>query len=222
MSLYTLTLWLHVLVMGYWIGSDLVVNQLTHFTARAAGLAGAERRKLWEFLLDVDQHPRNALILSVPLGFTLASFRGLVPLRGVGLLVLWLLCALWFWFMWVTHWKHGKPEGRRWAIWDWRLRYVLIAAAVGSGIVSLLTGQPYSATWLAWKVILFGAVLACGIGIRHYIREAYAAWPRIWVDQAHHGDEELVRQAMWRGTYVLWVLWALLFIIAYLGVAKPG
>ncbi|MGD9597481.1 MAG: hypothetical protein AB7P94_05940 [Steroidobacteraceae bacterium] len=222
MSFYTLTLWLHVLVMGYWIGSDLVVNQLTHYTARASGLGGAERRRLWDFLLDVDQHPRNALILSVPLGFTLASMLGLVALHAAGLVGLWLLSALWFWFMWMTHWKHKTPHGRVWAKWDWRLRYVLIAAAVGSGALSLVTGRPYVAPWLAWKVILFGGVLSCGIGIRYYIRQAYEAWPRIWAGEALPGDEALVRRAMWRGTYVLWVLWAQLAVIGYLGAAKPG
>jgi hypothetical protein len=221
MTAYSITLWLHVLVMGYWIGSDLVVNQLTHYTARASGLSGAERRRLWDFLLDVDQHPRNALIFSVPLGFTLASMLGLVAIRGAGLAALWLLSALWFWFMWQTHWMHRKPEGRVWAKWDWRLRYLLIATTVGTGVVSLVTGRPFAAPWLAWKVILFGGVLSCGIGIRYYIRQAYQAWPRIWADQAAPGDEAVVRHAMWRGTYVLWALWAQLAIIGWLGAAKP-
>lgn len=222
MTLYTLTLWLHVLVMGYWIGSDLVVNALTHYTANASGLSGAERKRLWDFLLHVDQHPRNALIFSVPLGFTLASILGLVAIHGAGLVVVWVLCAAWFWFMWATHWKRNAPEARTWAKWDWWLRYALIALAVGSGAASLLTGRPFAAPWLAWKVILFGGVLTCGIGIRYYIRKAYAGWPRIWAETPAPGDEAIVRQAMWRGTYVLWTLWALLFIIGYLGVAKPG
>ncbi|MGE0581108.1 MAG: hypothetical protein AB7P31_03065 [Steroidobacteraceae bacterium] len=207
--------------MGYWIGSDLVVNQLTHYTARASGLPGVERKRLWDFLLDVDQHPRNALIFSVPLGLTLASMLGLVAIRGAGLVAVWTLSALWFWFMWQTHWKHRTPEGRTWAKWDWRLRYVLIAAAVGTGVVSLLTGRPLAAPWLAWKVLLFGGVLTCGIGIRYYIRKAYDAWPRIWAGTPEPGDEAIVRSAMWRGTYVLWTLWSLLAVIGYLGAAKP-
>lgn len=221
MTSYSFTLWLHVLVMGYWIGSDLVVNQLTHYTARASGLPGVERKRLWDFLLDVDQHPRNALIFSVPLGLTLASMLGLVAIRGAGLVAVWTLSTLWFWFMWQTHWKHRTPEGRTWAKWDWRLRYVLIAGAVGTGVVSLLTGQPFAAPWLAWKVILFGGVLTCGIGIRYYIRKAYVAWPRIWAGAPDPGDEAIVRSAMWRGTYVLWMLWLLLAVIGYLGAAKP-
>ncbi|MFO0449362.1 MAG: hypothetical protein ACK52I_12025, partial [Pseudomonadota bacterium] len=68
--------WAHVLVMGYWIGSDLVINQLAHYTARSRGMPGAERARLWRFLMDVDQQPRNALILSLPIGLTLAAWLG--------------------------------------------------------------------------------------------------------------------------------------------------
>lgn len=221
MNAYALLDWFHILIMGYWIGSDLVVNQLTHYVAHAAALPGAERQRLWDFLLDVDQHPRNALILSVPSGFTLAAMTGLVPLGATGLVVLWILAALWFAYMWFTHLRRTAPAGARLAAWDWRSRYVLIAACWGFGGGSLASGWPFATAWLAWKVILFGAVMACGIAIRHYIREAYAAWPRIWADAGTPDDEACVRRAMLLGTRWLWLLWLLLFAIGYLGVTKP-
>jgi len=34
--------------------------------------------------------------------------------------------------------------------------------------------------------------------------------------------EALLRKALMRATYVLWVLWGLLFMIGWLGVTKPG
>jgi hypothetical protein len=221
MNSYEIMLWLHVLVMGYWIGSDLVVNALTHYVARGSSLPGPERKRLWDFLLHVDQHPRNALILSVPLGFTLAAQIGLLQLGNAGLLALWIVSALWFAYMWITHWQRSKPLGPRLAKWDWWSRYLLIAYFLWIGFKSLATGEPLAAPWLAWKVILFAGVLACGIGIRYYIRDAYRAWPRIWAGEGTAADEEIVRTAMNRGTYVLWVLWALLFVIGWLGVAKP-
>ena len=73
---------LHVLVMGYWLGSELVINALTHYVARTTTLSGTERMRLWDFLLDVDQHVRNAMIMSVPLGFTLAAMLGLVDRKS--------------------------------------------------------------------------------------------------------------------------------------------
>jgi hypothetical protein len=219
---YEILLWLHVLVMGYWIGSDLVVNALTHYVARAGSLPPGERKRLWDFLMHVDQHPRNALILSVPLGFTLAAQIGLAQLDNAALTVLWLGSAAWFGYMWLTHWKREGSAGAAFAQWDWRIRYILIATFLFIGIESLLTGSPLAAPWLAWKVILFAGVMACGIGIRLYIRRCFPAWPRIWDGRGTPEDEATVRTSLMRATYVLWVLWALLFAIGWLGVAKPG
>lgn len=222
MNSYDVILWLHVLVMGYWIGSDLVVNALTHYVTRSSSLPGTERKRLWDFLMDVDQHPRNALILSVPLGFTLAAQTGLVWLDNAALATLWIASAAWFVCMWAAHWKRSAASGPALAKWDWRIRYVLIVAFLFVGIVSLVTGRPLAAPWLAWKVTLFAGVLACGIGIRHYIRVSYAAWPRIWAGEGTAADEAAVRTSMRRATWALWCLWLMLAAIGWLGVAKPG
>lgn len=222
MNSYDILRWLHVLVMGYWIGSDLVINALTHYVVRADGLPPAERKRFWDFLMHVDQHPRNALILSVPIGFTLAQQIGLVHLDDAALIVLWVGSAAWFAQMWVTHWRREAPSGQALAKWDWRIRYVLIAAFVAIGVQSLVLGAPIAAPWLAWKTILFAGVLCCGIGIRHGIRKCYPAWPRIWAGRGTPEDEAQVRKALMQATYVLWLLWTLLFAIGWLGVAKPG
>ena len=223
-ELYPLLRWAHVLVMGYWLGSELVINALTHYIARASSLPADERMRLWDFLLDVDQHVRNALILSVPLGFTLAAMLGLVPLGGAGLAALWVLSALWFWFMWLVHWRRKTPQGRALAVWDRRLRYLLIAVFAGSALWSLATGRPYPTVWLALKVLLFSGVMACGIAVRHYIREAYReALPAIAAGRATAAHEADFRRLMVKGTWALVVLWTLLFAIGALGAFKaPG
>ena len=117
--MYFLIRWAHVLVMGYWLGSELVINALTHYIARTTSLPGIERMRLWDFLLDVDQHVRNAMIISVPLGFTLASMLGLLPLTNGEMWALWIASALWFWYMWLAHWRRNAPSGPRLARWDW-------------------------------------------------------------------------------------------------------
>ena len=42
---YSLVLWAHVLVMGYWLGSELVINALSHYVTRTTSLSGEERRR---------------------------------------------------------------------------------------------------------------------------------------------------------------------------------
>jgi hypothetical protein len=219
---YSLMRWAHVLVMGYWLGSELVINALSHYVTRTTTLSGQERIRLWEFVLDVDQHVRNAMIMSVPLGFTLAAMLGLSPITGNWLALLWIASIAWFWFMWIVHLRRHLPSGRTLAAWDWRVRYVLIAAFVGSGAWSLATGQPFGARWLALKVLLFAGAIACGLAVRHYIRVAYAsALPAIAADRAVAADNEAFRVAIVKATWVLVGLWTLLFIIGALGAFKP-
>lgn len=219
---YPLVRTAHVLVMGYWLGSELVINALTHYIARTTTLSGVERMRLWDFLLDVDQHVRNAMIMSVPLGFTLASMLGLVAIEGAWMWALWIVSAAWFWFMWLVHWRRKSPEGATLARWDWRFRYPLIAFFAGSGLWSLLTGWPYPTAWLAVKVLLFAGAMVCGIFVRYYIREAYkSALPAIAADRATPADNAEFRSLMVRGTWALVVLWVILFTIGALGTFKP-
>jgi len=219
---YALVKWAHVLVMGYWLGSELVINALTHYIARTTSLSGAERMRLWDFLLDVDQHVRNAMILSVPLGFTLAAMLGLVPIEGVWMAMLWIASAIWFWFMWLVHWRRKAPEGAALARWDWRVRYPMIAFFACSALWSLHAGWPYPAPWLALKVLLFAGGMVCGIVVRHYIREAYrSALPAIAADRATTADNVEFAALMRKATAALVVLWVLLFTIGALGALKP-
>jgi hypothetical protein len=220
---YSLVLWAHVLVMGYWLGSELVINALTHYIARTTTLSGVERMRLWDFLLDVDQHVRNAMIMSVPLGFTLAAQLGLVPIKSAWMWALWIVSAIWFWFMWMVHWRRKSPSGPTWAKWDWRFRYPLIAFFAGSGVLSLATGWPYPTPWLAGKVLLFAGAMICGIFVRYYIREAYrSALPAIASDRTTNEDNAEFQLLMVKGTWVLVVLWVLLFTIGALGALKPS
>jgi len=219
---YALMNWAHVVVMGYWIGSDLVINQLAHYTARSRGMPGADRARLWHFLMDVDQHPRNALILTVPIGLTLAAWLGLSPITGPWLLLAWALAAAWFWQMWLVHLKGATPAGARLRAWDWRIRYLVIAACVVTGASSLLAGAPFGTPWLALKVLLFGGVIACGLGIRHYIAKYLQVWPRAVDGTATAADEDTLRRTMREATYVLVLLHVLVVTIGLLGVLKPA
>jgi len=83
--------------MGYGLGSELVINALTHNIARTTSLLADGRMRLWDFLLDVDPHVRNATIILVPLGFSLAAYLGLGSLAWVSMWALWIVSTRWFW-----------------------------------------------------------------------------------------------------------------------------
>lgn len=87
----------HVLVTGCGLGSERVINALTHHSACTTSLLADGRMRFWDFLLDVDQHVRNAAIILAPLGFSLAAYLGLGSLAGVSIRALWIVLTRWFW-----------------------------------------------------------------------------------------------------------------------------
>jgi hypothetical protein len=77
-----IAVWLKVLriaVLGYWLGSELVINSTYRLVAFGDRLPFDERTRLMEHVMDVDQHVRYALVLQAALGTALAALYGLVP-----------------------------------------------------------------------------------------------------------------------------------------------
>jgi hypothetical protein len=218
---YDLVLWLHVAVMGYWLGSDFVINATTHYFKNAKDLDPKQRMKLWDFILLVDQHPRNALILSLPLGFQLAADLNLSPIQGPWLVALWVVAIVWFIYIWVLHYQVGKPAYKPMSKIDLTFRYGLIAVLFVTGVLSIFTGEPLAAKWLGVKVTLFSLIICCGLGIRYYIAKVYAVFPEMRAGKITPESEAIITHSLNWGSYVLYVLWALMLVVGYMGAAKP-
>jgi len=218
---YELLRWLHVAVMGYWLGSDMVVNAVTHYFKNARELSVTERGRLWDFLLLIDQHPRNALILSIPLGFSLAAERGFLPLSRLALLVVWLASLGWFVYIWILHWRRDTAAYALLSRVDLGLRWALAVALLVLGGASLRRGGLVGPPWLGLKLVLFAGVILCGLVIRRYIAAVVRVLPELRARGSTPAVEARISHALDRGTYTLWVLWILLVAIGYLGVAKP-
>jgi hypothetical protein len=76
---------------------------------------------------------------------------------------------------------------------------------------------------LGWKVLLFGLIVFQGIGIRW----AADAWPALIRDIVEHGStperEAALNRAMLRAYPFVLILWALILVIAFIGIIKvPG
>jgi hypothetical protein len=69
----------HVILLVYWLGTDLGVYLCARYVARA-DLAVAERRRFLELLLVLDMGPRTSLVLMIPTGVLLAMGGGWMAL----------------------------------------------------------------------------------------------------------------------------------------------
>ncbi|MEO5829905.1 MAG: hypothetical protein ABIQ36_04990, partial [Rhodanobacter sp.] len=70
---------MHIAVLGYWLGAELVINSTYRYVSCGSHMPFAERNRLMEHVMHVEQHVRYALVLQAGLGFALAALYGFVP-----------------------------------------------------------------------------------------------------------------------------------------------
>ena len=169
--------------------------------------------------MDVDQHVRYALVLQAGLGTVLSALLGYFPGGATLAWAAGLATVLWLAFVEIVHRLRHSASGRKLAFLDRLIRYVLLAALVPGGLAAIFVG--FAQGWLAWKLVLFGAVIACGIGIRHYIIQFFAIWRQIEAKGSNSPRELAIRRNYAAGTSMLGLLWLCIAAITILSITKP-
>lgn len=210
----------HIAVLGYWLGAEFVINSTFRYVSCADRLPFAERNRLLDHVMDVDQHVRYALILQAGLGTGLAALSGYLP-GGTGLAVAAAVSAVaWLVLVELTHRRRGTPSGMVLSLADHAVRHAVMLVLLVAGALSL-AGVLAAPAWLAWKLVLFAGVILCGIGIRLALVRYFG----LWAELAEQGSDPVLEAELRRGyrraTAVLIGLWALIAGIVVLSVVKP-
>lgn len=211
----------HIAVLGYWLGSEFVINSEYRYVCRAASMPFPERKKLMEHVMDVDQHVRYALVLQAVLGTVLAALIGYFP---GGTTLAWtagIAGIAWLAFVEIIHRVRHGAVGQNMALLDRVIRYVLLFALFAIGGATAL-GAISLQGWLAWKLVLFGCVIASGVGIRLSIVEFYRVWREIDTNGSTPEKEKEIWWIYTWGTGILVLLWVFIAGIVALSVMKPG
>lgn len=204
LDLYSIVVFLHVLLFAYWLGSDLGVF-VCSMVGRSKNLTDDQRRGLHEAGELIDMAPRTCLVLMVPVGLTLAANYG-SPIRGAPILTtVWLASLAWLWLVWQVHLQGASSLGRLFWKIDFGVRGLVMAGFVGFGAWCLAMGGPIADAWLATKILLFGLIILCGIAVRILLLSSRPATPAI-------GG---------RIRNVVFVIWGLVAVTAFIGVTKP-
>jgi hypothetical protein len=155
----TVLLVAHIAVLGYWLGSEFVINNTFRYVSWSAGMPFEERDRLMSHVMNVDQHVRYALVLQLGLGFALTALYGFIP---GGETTAWLFLGLmlaWLCIVEVMHRLRSSPIAGKLALIDRGSRYVLLVVLAGIGVDALLSISSPLPDWLAWKLILkFGKI----------------------------------------------------------------
>ena len=212
--------WVHMIVLGYTLGSDFVVDQRTFYLIGASDVTPAERTRLLKSILLSDQHPRMGLILFIATGAAMESLAGrhLPPdyLPWLGL-----LAGLWLIEIWLAFLTSDKPWGRALVNGDIAWRYILGLAFLGCGFWSLLGDGPFDAHWISVKYILLGVIIAGGVTVRFCVRQLQAAWPDYQANGSSPRFEATLKASLYRAISITWTIWMLYLVIAWLTLFQP-
>ena len=211
----------HIAVLGYWLGSELVINNLYRYVSYSGAMPFAERDRLMDRVMEVDQHVRYALVLQAGLGFVLAAFYGYVP--GGRATAAWvaILAAIWLAFVEGVHRLRHRPVGLRLAAIDRVSRYVLLGLLLAIAI-GLIGGGWAMPVWLRLKLALFAGVIACGVGIRIALIRHFRTWAVMTHEGVTDATNAIIRRTYVQATSVLAVLWVCIAGIVVASVWKPG
>jgi len=211
---------LHVLLLVFWLGTDLGVLILAR-AVRRNDLSFPQRAVLLHYAMIIDILPRVCLTLSFAVGLHLAASSGWVAPPPVTFAAAWIVGFLWLALLYALYKAEGTPRHAVYAAFNLVLQALLSVGMIGLGVASLLGSGPFPAGWLAAKVLLFGLVFVCSIMIDIEFRPMAPAFARLASEGSTVEVEAVIRRSVDRA--VVWVvaIYVLLLSIAFLGSVKP-
>lgn len=221
MTEYLLLQFIHILAFVYWLGGDLgtflasryVVDQKLGVEARTVAL---------KIMLACDQGPKLSMPLILPVGVQMASISGLMPLPPWALVLMWLVAALWLTNVLVLYFNEGKAFIARLGHIDLVFRLVIVAGLVFFAVLGLLDRAPILADWLAWKILVFAALVGCGIAIRIHLKPFGPAFTRLVTEGTSNEVNDIMAACVARCRPFVWVIWLGLLANAAIGIHLIG
>jgi len=217
-------LWLqfaHIVAFVYWLGGDLgtfvasryVVNRDIGVEARAIAL---------KIMLACDQGPKMSMPLIMPLGMHMAVIMGLVVIPLWALVLIWLLALVWLGNVLVLYFNEGKAFTARLSQFDLWFRVAVVASLLAFAVLGLAGKAPINADWVAWKIIVFAALVCCGIAIRINLKPFVPAFVKLMSEGPSDAVNDTMANSVARCRPWVWAIWLGLFINAAFGIHLIG
>lgn len=213
---YLLLKYGHLLAFVYWLGGDLGTFLSSRQLIRRD--LGTEARAIaLKIMLACDQGPKLAMPLIFPLGFHLASITGMIQASGWLVALVWLLGIAWTGWVLALHLYQGKPVTRWLTPLDFYFRIGVVIALLGLAAQYWLEYGVVNAQWIAWKIVIFAALVACGLLIRVNLKPFVAAFSQMMQSGATDATDSAMEKAIGRCRPWVWAIWLGLFVNAALG-----
>ena len=218
---YFLIKLLHILLFVYWLGGDIgVFYSAIH--VRKHELTIPARQTALTILAWVDQIPRFCLVFMLPVGYSLAAQLGVVRASTMVLFATWLVAFAWAAMVASIHHYQGTPRGQRLRNIDLVWRCLLVGGLLWDAWQGFMGSGHVLARWVAAKLIVFALLITCGIMIRLRGTKLGPALRQLFENGSTPQIEAAIKLSFARTRPFVLLIWALLVVAAYIGIAKPA
>ena len=221
MSGQDIALLIHLLLFAYWLGGDIGVFYSSGF-ATNRNLSRGARQAAGTIMMNLDLIPRLCLSLMLTVGGILTHYYGIDhPLwQMVGII---LLGPIWTCSLIYIHFNEGTDLVKTMTKIDYYFRWVMVFTLITSvSYAFYFTDRLNANPWVGAKLIVFAALIFCGIMIRKYIGGFIKGIHNIATDNINEEDDIAMAASLSKARVFVLTIWFLLLVEVWIGVAKPG
>jgi hypothetical protein len=221
MSGQDIALLMHLLLFAYWLGGDIGVFYSSGFAVNRKLSRGA-RQAAGTIMMNLDLIPRLCLSLMLTVGGILTHYYGIDhPLwQMVGII---LLGPIWTCSLIYIHFNEGTDLVKTMTKIDYYFRWIMVFTLIASvSYAFYFTDRLNANPWVGAKLIVFAALIFCGIMIRKYIGGFIKGIHNIATDNINEVDDIAMAESLSKARVFVLTIWVLLLVEVWIGVAKPG
>ena len=221
MSGQDIALLMHLLLFAYWLGGDIGVFYSSGFAVNRKLSRGA-RQAAGTIMMNLDLIPRLCLSLMLTVGGILTHYYGIDhPLwQMVGII---LLGPIWTCSLIYIHFNEGTDLVKTMTKIDYYFRWIMVFTLIASvSYAFYFTDRLNANPWIGAKLIIFAALIFCGIMIRKYIGGFIKGIHNIATDNINEVDDIAMAESLSEARVFVLTIWVLLLVEVWIGVAKPG
>jgi len=220
MEPYSLWVFAHVMLLVYWLGADLGVLLLA-LGAKNPNYTFEQRAVMLEYSMKIDFTPRLASALMFPVGLHMSAGLGLVAVSQTIFVLVWLASIIWMGVIIGQVALEGRPISNVLRRVNLGWQGILFFVLMGIGILSWTNDVPFETQWLALKIILFAMIFAMSI----LIDVLFAPVGPGFMKLAEYGSTPDIEREISHGIngaiVPVLIIYLLLAVIAFIGIAKP-
>jgi len=212
---------MHLLLFAYWLGGDIGVFYSSGFAVNRKLSRGA-RQAAGTIMMNLDLIPRLCLSLMLTVGGILTHYYGIDhPLwQMVGII---LLGPIWTCSLIYIHFNEGTDLVKTMTKIDYYFRWIMVFTLIASvSYAFYFTDRLNANPWVGAKLIVFAALIFCGIMIRKYIGGFIKGIHNIATDNINEADDIAMAESLSKARVFVLTIWVLLLVEVWIGVVKPG